>query len=80
MVSIGKMSSTGPGRAASRRPRHGKEAATSAPPNLRQIAAGVFGYTALRPGQEQAAAALAAGRDCLAVMPSGGYAPSSLAC
>ena len=68
---IGKMSSTGPGHAAGRRPRHGKEAATSAPPDLRQIAADVFGYTALRPGQEQAAAALAAGRDCLAVMPSG---------
>jgi ATP-dependent DNA helicase RecQ len=31
----------------------------------------VFGYTTLRPGQHQAAAALAQGRDCLAVMPSG---------
>ncbi len=48
-----------------------RSTATSAPPDLPQIAAGVFGYTALRPGQEQAASALAAGRDCLAVMPSG---------
>ena len=31
----------------------------------------MFGYTSLRPGQQQAAAALARGRDCLAVMPSG---------
>jgi ATP-dependent DNA helicase RecQ len=48
-----------------------RSSATSAPPDLRQIAADVFGYTALRPGQHEAAAALATGRDCLAVMPSG---------
>ena len=40
-------------------------------PDLRRIAAAVFGYTSLRPGQQQAAAALAQGRDRLAVMPSG---------
>ncbi|HEX3751868.1 MAG TPA: RecQ family ATP-dependent DNA helicase [Streptosporangiaceae bacterium] len=36
-----------------------------------KLAADVFGYPALRPGQQDAVAALAAGRDCLAVMPSG---------
>ena len=40
-------------------------------PDLKRTAAEVFGYRSLRPGQEEAAAALAAGRDCLAVMPSG---------
>jgi ATP-dependent DNA helicase RecQ len=39
--------------------------------DLAAIAAAVFGYRALRPGQLEAAAALAAGRDCLVVMPSG---------
>lgn len=45
--------------------------ATSATPDLQQIAADVFGYTELRSGQHQAAAALVTGRDCLAVLPSG---------
>ena len=40
-------------------------------PDVRHIAAAVFGYTTLRPGQHQAVAALAQGHDCLAVMPSG---------
>jgi ATP-dependent DNA helicase RecQ len=34
------------------------------------VAAGVFGFGRLRPGQEEAAAALARGQDCLVVMPS----------
>jgi len=38
---------------------------------LRQIAREVLGYPELRPGQLEAAAALAAGRDCLAILPSG---------
>ncbi|HEY0715990.1 MAG TPA: RecQ family ATP-dependent DNA helicase [Streptosporangiaceae bacterium] len=45
-----------------------REAST---PDIRQIAADVFGYRTLRPGQQDAVAALAAGLDCLAVMPSG---------
>ena len=44
---------------------------TSDTPDIAHIAATVFGYNTLRPGQYQAVAALAAGRDCLAVMPSG---------
>ena len=44
---------------------------TSDTPDIRHIAAAVFGYTTLRPGQHQAMAALAQGRDCLAVLPSG---------
>jgi ATP-dependent DNA helicase RecQ len=44
---------------------------TSSTPDIPRIAADVFGYRALRPGQQDAVAALAAGRDCLAVMPSG---------
>ena len=44
---------------------------TSDTPDIRHIAAAVFGYTTLRPGQHQAVTALAQGRDCLAVMPSG---------
>ena len=44
---------------------------TSGTPDIPHIAAAVFGYTTLRPGQHQAVAALAQGRDCLAVMPSG---------
>jgi ATP-dependent DNA helicase RecQ len=39
--------------------------------DIPRIAADVFGYRTLRPGQQDAATALAAGRDCLAVMPSG---------
>ena len=38
---------------------------------VRQIARQVLGYPDLRPGQLEAAAALAAGRDCLAILPSG---------
>jgi ATP-dependent DNA helicase RecQ len=38
---------------------------------VRQIAREVLGYPDLRPGQLEAAAALAAGRDCLAILPSG---------
>ncbi len=38
---------------------------------VRQIARDVLGYAALRPAQQDAAAALASGRDCLAVLPSG---------
>ena len=45
--------------------------ATSSTRDIAKIAAGVFGYPALRPGQQDAVTALAAGRDCLAVMPSG---------
>jgi ATP-dependent DNA helicase RecQ len=36
-----------------------------------QIARDVLGFRALRPAQQEAAAALASGRDCLAVLPSG---------
>ncbi len=39
--------------------------------DIPRIAADVFGYRMLRPGQQDAATTLAAGRDCLAVMPSG---------
>jgi len=35
------------------------------------IARDVLGYAAIRPAQQEAAAALASGRDCLAVLPSG---------
>ncbi len=45
--------------------------ATSSIFDISKVAAGVFGYHKLRPGQRDAVAALAAGRDCLAVMPSG---------
>ncbi|HWG12492.1 MAG TPA: RecQ family ATP-dependent DNA helicase [Streptosporangiaceae bacterium] len=45
--------------------------ATSRTPDIPKMAAEVFGYRALRSGQQDAVAALAAGRDCLAVMPSG---------
>src|SRR5712691_11040056 len=38
---------------------------------IRQIAREVLGLAVLRPAQVEAAAALAAGRDCLAVLPSG---------
>ena len=38
---------------------------------VRQIARDVLGYPELRPGQLEAAAALADGRDCLAILPSG---------
>jgi superfamily II DNA helicase RecQ len=37
---------------------------------LAEVAAGVFGFSQLRPGQEEAAASLASGQDCLVVMPS----------
>ena len=39
---------------------------------VRQIAREVLGYPDLRPGQLEAAAALAAGRDCLAILPGTG--------
>ncbi|HEX4256650.1 MAG TPA: RecQ family ATP-dependent DNA helicase [Streptosporangiaceae bacterium] len=45
--------------------------ATSSIFDISKVAARVFGYPELRPGQQDAVAALAAGRDCLAVMPSG---------
>jgi ATP-dependent DNA helicase RecQ len=45
--------------------------ATSSTPDIPKLAAGVFGYRTLRAGQQDAVAALTAGRDCLAVMPSG---------
>jgi hypothetical protein len=38
---------------------------------VRQIAGDVLGLADLRPAQMEAAAALAVGRDCLAVLPSG---------
>ncbi len=38
---------------------------------VRQIAHDVLGFRALRPAQQEAAVALASGRDCLAVLPSG---------
>lgn len=38
---------------------------------VRQIARDVLGHSELRPGQLEAAAALADGRDCLAILPSG---------
>src|SRR5579859_2285212 len=38
---------------------------------VRQIARDVLGHPELRPGQLEAAAALAGGRDCLAILPSG---------
>jgi ATP-dependent DNA helicase RecQ len=44
--------------------------AAEARARVRQIARDVLGFT-LRPAQEEAAAALAADRDCLAVLPSG---------
>jgi ATP-dependent DNA helicase RecQ len=37
-----------------------------------QIARDVLGFDALRPAQQEAAVALVSGRDCLAVLPSGG--------
>jgi len=58
-------------RSATASPPRQRSVATSAAPDIRHIAAGVFGYRRLRPGQHEAAAALATGRDCLAVMPSG---------
>ena len=39
---------------------------------IRQVARDVLGLDALRPAQQDAAAALTSGRDCLAVLPSGG--------
>ena len=45
--------------------------ATSSIFDISKVAAEVFGYRKLRPGQQDAVAALAGGRDCLAVMPSG---------
>jgi ATP-dependent DNA helicase RecQ len=45
--------------------------ATSSSFDISKVAAEVFGYSELRSGQQDAVAALAAGRDCLAVMPSG---------
>ncbi|HEY2239144.1 MAG TPA: RecQ family ATP-dependent DNA helicase [Streptosporangiaceae bacterium] len=45
--------------------------ATSSIFDISKVAARVFGYPELRPGQQDAVAALAAGLDCLAVMPSG---------
>jgi ATP-dependent DNA helicase RecQ len=39
--------------------------------DIRRIAGDVFGFTELRPGQWEAVSALAGGRDCLVVMPSG---------
>ena len=45
---------------------------TGAPETLarvREIARDVLGFAALRPAQQDAAAALAGGRDCLAVLP-----------
>jgi ATP-dependent DNA helicase RecQ len=47
------------------------DAADRALASVRRIAAEMFGFAALRPGQAEAAAALASGRDCLAVLPSG---------
>ena len=44
--------------------------------DIEKIAAEVFGYTRLRPGQADAAGALTGGRDCLAVLPA---APNSSA-
>jgi ATP-dependent DNA helicase RecQ len=47
---------------------------TEAPETLarvREIARDVLGFAALRPAQQDAASALAGGRDCLAVLPSG---------
>lgn len=38
---------------------------------VQQVARDVLGYPELRPGQLEAAAALADGRDCLAILPSG---------
>src|SRR5215469_12238912 len=38
---------------------------------VRQIAREVLGHPGLRPGHLEAAAALADGRDCLAILPSG---------
>ena len=37
----------------------------------RQVLADVFGYDAFRPGQESVIAAILAGRDVMAVMPTG---------
>ena len=36
-----------------------------------QIARDVLGFASLRPAQQEAAVALASGRDCLAILPSG---------
>src|ERR1700744_5391146 len=51
--------------------RQPEEPTTSTRPDISKLAADVFGYRYLRPGQQAAVAALAGGRDCLAVMPSG---------
>src|SRR5215207_10705240 len=40
-------------------------------PRVRQLAREVLGFEQLRPGQAEAARAVAAGRDTLAVMPTG---------
>ena len=45
--------------------------ATSSNFDISKVAAKAFGYRKLRPGQQEAVAALAAGHDCLALMPSG---------
>src|ERR1700744_2535803 len=51
--------------------RQPEEPTTSTRPDISKLAADVFGYRDLRPGQQDAVAALADGRDCLALMPSG---------
>ena len=40
-------------------------------PRAREVLAGVFGYAAFRPGQEEIIAAVLARRDCVAIMPTG---------
>ncbi len=45
--------------------------ATETLARVQEIARDVLGLAALRPAQQEAAAALASGRDCLAVLPSG---------
>ncbi|MEW6270454.1 MAG: ATP-dependent DNA helicase RecQ, partial [Thermodesulfobacteriota bacterium] len=40
-------------------------------PRAREVLSQVFGYESFRPGQEEVVAAVLAGRDCIAVMPTG---------
>jgi ATP-dependent DNA helicase RecQ len=49
--------------------RDGAEAA--ARPDAREVLRGVFGHDAFRPGQREIVEAVLAGRDCIAVMPTG---------
>ncbi|MEX2536254.1 MAG: ATP-dependent DNA helicase RecQ [Trueperaceae bacterium] len=50
---------------------NGKEAGVGLSARIRELAHDAFGYSALRPGQEQAIRAVVEGKDALVVMPTG---------